>query len=131
MRIEHRGGVKFSAQVRGHEIVSDLPGPRGTDAGMTPPEWLLASLGSCVGVYVAEFCANHNVPYEGFAVEIDAQKTEDPSRFGAIQCKIHMPDGMPEKMRGAVLRAARLCFIHNTLCHSPQVDIDYAPAREE
>ena len=130
MRIEHRGGVKFAAKVRGHEIQSDLPSPRGTDEGMTPPEWLLASVGACVGVYIAEFCANHNIPYDGLAVDIDSDKTDNPPRIGAIRCGIHMPDGLPEKMRGAVLRAARQCFIHNTLCHSPQVEIDYAPTTD-
>ena len=49
MRITHRGGMKFEAETRGHEIVSDLPpNQNGEDTGMTPPEWFLASLGACV-----------------------------------------------------------------------------------
>jgi putative redox protein len=50
--VEHLGAVQFQIKTRGHSIVSDQPASGGFDAGMTPPELLLASLGSCAG-----FCA--------------------------------------------------------------------------
>lgn len=130
MRIEHQNGMKFAAKTRGHEIVSDLPPDYGgEDTGMTPPEWLLASLGSCVGVYIVNFCKGHDVPYEGVVVEIDWTKSVDPPRISRIKCNIHMPVEVSADMRDSVLGAARQCFIHNTLCNSPEVEIDYAAVK--
>jgi hypothetical protein len=46
--IEHLGAVQFEIKARGHAIVTDQPRENGGfDEGMTPPELLLASLGSC------------------------------------------------------------------------------------
>ena len=48
-------GVKFSVQARTHAITYDQPPENGgTDAGMTPPEFLLASLGACAAFYAAD-----------------------------------------------------------------------------
>ena len=129
MRITHRGGKKFAAETRGHEIVGDLPPDQnGEDTGMTPPEWFLASLGACVGVYVVNYCQMKGLPYEGMSVGIDWEKHMDPPRIGRIRCDIHMPEGFPTHMRDAALKVARQCLIHNTLHQKPHIEIDYAKA---
>lgn len=47
---EYLGGSKFAAEARGHRIICDQPVENGgADAGMTPPELLLASLATCAG----------------------------------------------------------------------------------
>jgi putative redox protein len=131
MRIKHQGGMKFAARTREHEIVGDLPEDQGGhDAGMTPPEWFLASLGACIGVYMANFCKFKELPYEGMEVEIDLEKAADPPRIGSIRCAIHMPPGFPDNMRESALKVAKQCLIHNTLHHTPHVDIDYVPANK-
>src|ERR1035441_8635479 len=46
--IKHLDHVKFAIQTRSHTILCDQPAENGgDDAGMTPPELMLASLGSC------------------------------------------------------------------------------------
>lgn len=53
--VEHLGGVQFEIKARHHTIVSDQPLENfGHDEGMTPPELLLASLGSCATFYAAQ-----------------------------------------------------------------------------
>src|ERR1039457_858366 len=50
--IQHLGDVRFEASARGHHAICDQPaGNGGSDAGMTPPEYLLVSLGTCAGFY--------------------------------------------------------------------------------
>ena len=45
--VEHLGDVQFQIKARQHTIVSDQPLQNGGfDEGMTPPEMLLAALGS-------------------------------------------------------------------------------------
>jgi putative redox protein len=127
MRVKHKGGMSFVAQTRGHEIVSDLPeAMAGQDTGMTPPEWLLAALGSCVGVYMANYCKAKELPYEGMEVEIAWEKGADPVRISSIRCDIHMPQNFPENMRDGALKVAKQCMVHNTLHLTPDIAIDYA-----
>ena len=46
--VEHLGAVQFEIRARQHTIVCDQPETNGGfDEGMTPPELMLASLGSC------------------------------------------------------------------------------------
>jgi uncharacterized OsmC-like protein len=48
--IQPRRDVKFEASARGHRVICDPPaGNGGSDAGMTPPEYLLASWGGAPG----------------------------------------------------------------------------------
>ena len=55
LRVKYKEGVRFVAETRGHRIEIDQPlGGGGQDRGMTPPELLLASLGSCAA-YVLYF----------------------------------------------------------------------------
>ena len=47
VKVTHLDQVKFAIQARSHSIVCDQPTDNGgDDSGMTPPEFLLASIGS-------------------------------------------------------------------------------------
>ncbi len=57
VKVSQLDGVKFAVQARTHTIICDQPSENhGTDEGMTPPELLLASLGSCAAFYVQNTC---------------------------------------------------------------------------
>jgi len=44
--VRHLGDAQFEAEARGHRVVSDQPADNGGyDEGLTPPEFLLISLG--------------------------------------------------------------------------------------
>jgi uncharacterized OsmC-like protein len=73
--VEHLGAVQFQIKTRGHSIVSDQPADSGGfDAGMTPPELLLASLGSCAGFYAAQHLRKNKLAPEGPRVRLPAKK---------------------------------------------------------
>ena len=58
-RIQYRGGTGFTAETRGHRVDCDQPPANGgADTGMTPPEFLLVSLGTCAGFYAAQYLKN-------------------------------------------------------------------------
>ena len=77
--VEHLGAVQFQIKTRGHSIVSDQPvDTGGFDEGMTPPELLLASLGSCAGFYAAQYLRKHKLATEGTRVRVTCEKVKDP-----------------------------------------------------
>src|SRR6266702_1680698 len=67
--IRHLGDLKFEAAARGHKVVCDQPPENGgSDAGMTPPEFLLVSLGTCAGYYAAQYLKLHSLPALGLEI---------------------------------------------------------------
>ena len=121
--IHHLGGVKFEAAARGHRIVCDQPAEnRGTDSGMTPPEFMLASLGTCAGFYAAEYLRTRGLSSEGLEVRVTAEKATAPARLASFRVEVTVPDLGPEHEAG-VLRAVKACLLHNTLMHAPSIEI--------
>lgn len=125
--VTYKDGVRFSASTRGHEIICDQPAENGgSDLGMTPPELLLASLGTCIGYYAAEYLKARQLPTAGLTVSVNAEKAVKPARLAEFKVRLHVPDLHEERHRSGILRAANNCLIHNTLLHAPSIEIELA-----
>jgi putative redox protein len=131
--IRYLGGVRFESESRGHKVLTDQPVENGgEDAGMTPPELLLASLGTCAGFYAAQYLRVHKLPVDGLTVRVQAQKDSQPARLGSFHIEIECPAAEAPKHQEGLLRAAKKCLIHNTLTIPPSIDIAvHAPQIEE
>lgn len=124
MEIIHEGGVRFTAHCRNHRITIDQPVEAGgTDAGPTPPELLAASMGGCVGYYVARFLEQAGLSDKEIRIDCDWTVSEDaPRRIDGIRLHLKIP-GLPENRLAAVQRVAGRCLIHQTLKHEPEVSL--------
>ncbi len=121
--VEYRGGVKFEAEARGHRVVCDQPLDNGgADAGMSPPEFLLVSLGTCAAFYAAQYLKTRSLASEGLQVKVHADKVPGPARLGTFRIEIVVPGLDDERHRQGILRAAQTCLIHNTLLHAPSIE---------
>jgi putative redox protein len=122
--VEHLGAVQFEIRARQHRIACDQPVENGGfDEGMTPPELLLASLGSCAGFYAAQYLKKHHLGTEGTVVRVCADKAKDPPRLGAFRIEVEVPSGISDQHRAGVEEAVRHCLIHNTLLHPPSISL--------
>jgi uncharacterized OsmC-like protein len=120
--IRYLDGVKFEAESRGHRVFCDQPLEiQGTDAGMSPPEFLLVSLGTCVGFYAAQYLRARSLPTEGLQVRVTAEKAMQPARLDSFRIEVTVPELEPRHQEG-VLRAVNACLVHNTLLHSPKIE---------
>src|ERR1022692_5229162 len=127
--VEHLGALQFEIKARQHAILSDQPPENGGhDEGMTPPELLLASLGSCAGFYAAQYLRKHKLAVEGTRVRVTADKLKDPARIDNFRIEIDTAAALTEEDRSGVEKAGHQCLIHNTLLHAPSimVEISYA-----
>lgn len=124
-KITYLDGVRFHIAARGHEIISDQPPENGgTDRGMTPPELLLASLGSCAAYYAAEYLRARNLPAAGLTATVTADKAQRPARIANLRIKLSIPELDDQRHRDGILRAVKNCLIHNTLLHAPAIEIE-------
>ena len=123
--VEHLGAVQFDIKARRHSISCDQPLENGGyDEGMTPPELLLASLGSCAGFYAAQYLRKHKLATEGTRVRITADKVKDPARLDNFRIEVEMPLELSDQHRTGVEAAVHHCLIHNTLLHPPKISIE-------
>ena len=123
--VEHLGALQFEIKARQHAVVSDQPVENGGhDEGMTPPELLLASLGSCAAFYAAQYLRNHKLATEGTRVRVTADKLKDPARIDNFHIEIEALAPLSEQDRAGVEEAVHHCLIHNTLLHPPNIKIE-------
>lgn len=122
--VDHLGAVQFEIRARGHVVVSDQPASnKGFDEGMTPPELLLASLGSCAAYYAAEYLGRVGLATAGTKVRVSAEKVKNPARLDQFRIEVEPPvECTPEQLKG-VEAAVHRCIIHNTLTHPPSVEV--------
>ena len=88
---------------------------------MTPPEFLLASLGTCAGFYAVQYLRTRGLPVEGIRVVITAEKAKQPVRVGSFRIEVTVPNLDPAHEAG-VLRAVKACLVHNTLLNAPVIE---------
>jgi putative redox protein len=123
--VEHLGAVQFEIKARQHSIICDQPLENfGHDEGMTPPELLLASLGSCAGFYAAQYLRKHKLATEGTRVRVTGDKLKNPARIDNFRIEIETPAELSEQHRAGVEAAVHHCLIHNTLLHPPKMAIE-------
>jgi uncharacterized OsmC-like protein len=120
--IHHLGNVRFEATTRGHRVVCDQPAALGgADSGMTPPEFLLVSLGACAAYYAAEYLKARSIPTTGLEIKVSAEKVMQPARLDAFRIEVIVP-GLDPRHRQGISRAVHNCLVHNTLTGTPAIE---------
>jgi uncharacterized OsmC-like protein len=123
VNVLHLGNSKFEVCARGHRLICDQPRDNGgSDAGLTPPEFLLASLATCAGYYAAEYLKTRSLPADDLRVRVVAEKAQNPARLGSFQIEVSVP-GLGERHQIGISRAVKSCLIHNTLLQVPKIEI--------
>jgi len=129
VKITHLDQVKFAIQSRSHSIVCDQPAENGgEDSGMTPPELLLASLGSCAAFYAVQYLKTRNLAETGVEVTVTAEKLKQPARLGNFYVHVVSPVSLTEEQTEGLMRSVHHCLVHNTLLAPPEIKIELATA---
>ena len=124
VHVRQTEGVQFSIETRNHTVISDQPAENGgADTGMTPPELLLASLGSCAAFYAAQYLRARHLAEGGVEVAVTAEKLLQPARLGNFRIDVISPVALTEDQEQGMLRSVHKCLVHNTLLSPPSVEI--------
>jgi uncharacterized OsmC-like protein len=125
VKITHLDQVRFNIQARSHSIVCDQPAENGgEDAGMTPPELMLASLGSCAAFYAVQYLKTRNLAQSGVEVTVTSEKLKQPARLGNFRIQVVSPVSLTEEQTEGLMRSVHHCLIHNTLLTPPEIAIE-------
>ncbi len=127
VKVTHLDQVKFAIHSRSHSILCDQPQDNGgTDSGMTPPELLLASLGSCAAFYAVQYLRTRNLDDQGVEVSVTAEKLKQPSRLGNFRIHVSCPTALTEEQEQGLMRSVHHCLVHTTLLNPPEIQIELA-----
>jgi uncharacterized OsmC-like protein len=122
--VEHLGAVQFEIKARQHTVISDQPAEnKGYDEGMTPPELLLASLGSCAAFYAVDYLVRNHIARDGVRTRVTAEKVKGPFRLDNFKIEVEVPGGLDETHLKGIEEAIHRCLIHNTLLQPPKIEV--------
>jgi putative redox protein len=122
--VTHEGGLRFAALVRSHRVFVDQPiNAGGGDAAPAPIELLGASLGTCVALYVEQFCYTRHLPTAGMRVEVETVGATNPNRIGHFVVRVVLPTELTPHYAEMIERVARSCPAHNTLASGAEVAV--------
>jgi uncharacterized OsmC-like protein len=122
--VTHEKGVEFAVEIGRHRLIVDQPERAGgTDAGPSPIQLLGASLGSCVALYVRQFCETRGLPYQGMRVEVVQTGAQHPNRISEFTVRVVMPQDLPDPYPEKLDAAIRTCPAYNTLARGAEVEI--------
>ena len=125
VHVQQLENVKFAIHARNHTVICDQPADNGgTDEGMTPPEFLLASLGSCAAFYAVQYLKTRNLAAGGVEVTVNAEKLKSPARLGNFQIEVDCPVPLTEEQQLSIVRSVHSCLVHNTLMSVPEIAIE-------
>jgi uncharacterized OsmC-like protein len=124
LSISYKGGARYDVTSGAHTLVTDQPvEDGGGDAGMSPVELFVGSLGSCVAYFVGRYCARHRIPCEGFTVDVEWSYAEQPHRVGAVELRVNLPATLSPEQREKLLKVAHGCTVHQSITNPLKVEI--------
>lgn len=124
IRTIYKGNMAFESKVGNHTILVDVPaGMGGEDRGPTPPELFIASLGSCVAAFIAQYCNRTGIDTRDMTVDVTFDKAEEPTRLTNVKVIASLPHGDCGNRKEAILRVAEHCPVHETITTLEDVDI--------
>ena len=119
-------GRRFAIRARGNEvIVDDTVEAGGPGDGFRPSELLLGALAACMAGTMTNFATDQDIAIDGITVSVSDQVEKAPTRIGGITVSMVVRADANERQAASLERVASACKIHNTLRHSPQIDVEF------
>ena len=123
MEITFPGGLKVQANYKGYNILTDQPALAGGEgAAPTPFDLFLASIGTCVGIYVKSFCEQRGIDASTIVIKQNMEVNPQTRLIGKIVFDINLPDSFPEKYKDALIHAANHCAVKRHMMNPPEFD---------
>jgi len=124
MTVTFPGGVMVDATFKGQTVRTDQPvASGGSGTAMSPFDLFLASIATCMGFYALRFCQERQLATEGLRVTLEPVRDPELKRVTLIRIGLDLPEGFPEKYRGAIERAVDQCAVKKHLADPPRFEL--------
>jgi len=128
IEVRFPGGVAVDVMTGGFVVRTDQPiASGGGGTAPSPFDLFVASIAACAGFYALRFCRERGLSTLGLSVTLATEEDEAHHRIAGVRLAVTLPDGFPEKYRGAILRAVNQCSVKRHLEEPPVFDVSVTP----
>ena len=121
----YKGDMLFETKTGNHTLQADVPPAMGgKDRAPTPPELFIASLGTCISAFVANYCGKAGVNATDMTVDVEFEKADDPTRLINLKVIIKMPNATCKNRQTAIRRVAEHCPVHETIVTLEEISFE-------
>ena len=118
--IDFPGGSRVDAHFGSFTVPTDQPP---VASAPMPFDLFLASIGTCVGIYILGFCQKRELCTEGIRIIQRMNTNSATGMIEEIDLDIIVPATFPEKYRESLIRSAELCKVKKHLENPPKFNI--------
>jgi len=111
------------AHYSGFTVPTDQPSATSSGSAPSPFDTFLASIGTCAGFYVLNYCQQHGLPTEGIRILERTHRSQETGLVERIELEIQVPPSFPEKYHSALVKSAELCAVKKHLEHPPKFEV--------
>ena len=123
------GNKKVDAAFKGFTIKTDQPQTKGGDGTAPSPfDLFLASIGTCSGVYVLDFCKNRGISLENVRIVQTMERNPETHMITSVALRIELPKDFPDKYKDSLIRAVDLCTVKKHIMSPPKFTIETVKA---
>ena len=127
IQITFPGGKRVDAGVDGFTLHMDQSRDEGGDgAHPTPSHLFFTSLAACSGYYALVFCQERDIDIAGMSLAVTTDTDEKTHMVTAMDMRLTLPPGFPDKYRNAVLKAMGQCYVKKHLAAPPAINLAIA-----
>ena len=119
VKVTFPSGQRVDAEYGPFNIITNQDG-----SAPSPFALFLASIGTCAGIYVLNFCNQRNIPTDGMQIVQKMETNPFTRMIEKISIDIHLPEDFPEKYKNAVMRAADQCAVKRHMMETPDFEIN-------
>jgi ribosomal protein S12 methylthiotransferase accessory factor len=125
MEISFPGGARVDAAFGDFVVQTDQP-PRNGGEGSAPApfELFLASIGTCAGIYILNFCRQREIPTENIRIRQSTDFDPETRLVRQVNLAILLPPDFPHKYASALVNSAKLCAVKKHLENPPTFSVE-------
>lgn len=115
-----KGDMEFEAIMGEHRLTIDVsPSRGGKGRGPRSTQLFVASLASCVAVFVASYCERAGLDATDLSVDVNyGEDDAEPTSLVDLEVVINLPNAEVGDRREAIRRVADHCPVHETVEYS-------------
>ena len=118
------GELRVDAEYKGFTIRTDQPKYAGGEGSASQPfDLFVASMGTCVGIYIVYFCKERDIPYKDIKVVLTTERGDKTRPLSKVHMDIRLPADFPDKYRQAVIRSVNQCAVKRAMMDPPEFEI--------
>lgn len=122
----YKGDMLFETTAGNHTVTIDVPDTMGgSDRGIQPPQLFIASLGSCIGAFVAQYAERAGMDTSGMTVDLHFDKAPDPTRLVNLKATVKLPNADCSQRINAMQKVAEHCPVHATIRTMEELEIEF------